>query len=198
MRLNLDMINETQEPTPKLFMLLLGSKAPKRNVEQHDYFFGIAHSLKELVPQIKLFWPEAGNSIHIDGWREVNTVNGFEVKVIARSAFINPSENKLFFINLGGYQSNKLEEQHYTVLTVQNDRAQAVQDAKKTIFFKSNSIKGANSHIDEKYGVDVDDIHKVEDILDQKQKKNYHLQISEAPNLIEDEIHLGYFKLDKL
>lgn len=198
MGLNLDMINETQESTPKLFMLLLGSKAPKRNVEQHDYFFGIAYSLKELVPQIKSFWPEAGNSIHVDGWREVNTVNGFEIKIIDRLEVINPSENKLFFINLGGYQSNKLEEQHYIVLSVQNDRAQAVLDAKKTVFFKSNSIKGANSHIDEKYGIDVDDIYRVDDILDQNQKENYHIQISKAANLIEDEIHLGYFKLDRL
>jgi hypothetical protein len=34
----------------KLFMLLLGSKAPGRHVEQHDFFFGIAASLRELVP----------------------------------------------------------------------------------------------------------------------------------------------------
>ena len=76
------MINEEQQYIPKLYMLLLGSKAPKRNVEQHDYFFGIANSLKELVPQIKAFWPEAGNSIHVDGWREVNNVDGYQVKVV--------------------------------------------------------------------------------------------------------------------
>lgn len=179
-------------------MLLLGSKAPKRNVEQHDYFFGIAHSLKELVPQIKSFWPEAGNSIHVDGWREVNAVDGFKIEIKSKLEQLAPSENKLFFINLGGYQQNKLEEQHYIVLSVQSDKAKAIQDAKRTTFFKSKSIKGANSHIDEKYGIDVDDIHRVEDILDQKQKENYHIQISPMPNLPEDEIHLGYFKLDKL
>lgn len=183
---------------PKLFMLLLGSKAPKRNVEQHDYFFGIANTIKELVPQIKAFWPEAGTSIHIDGWREVNTVGSYEIKIIPRGEIFEPAEHKLFFINLGGYQSNKLEEQHYTVLSVQNDRAHAVQDAKKSVFFKQNSIKGANSHIDEKYGIDVDDIHRVDEILDASQKANYQIQITPSANLIEDEIHLGYFKLDKL
>ncbi|MFC3561508.1 DUF1543 domain-containing protein [Pedobacter jamesrossensis] len=192
------MINEAQQSAPKLFMLLLGSKAPKRNVEQHDYFFGIAHSLKELVPQIKSFWPEAGNSIHVDGWREVNTVNGFEIKIIPREQAVTTSENKLFFINLGGYQTNKLQEQHYVVLSVQSNRANAIQDSKKTVFFKTNSIKGANAHIDEKYGIDVDDIHRVDDILDKQQKENYHIQISPSSNLPEDEIHLGYFKLDKL
>ena len=190
---------------PKLFMLL-GSKAPKRNVEQHDYFFGIANSLKELVPQIKAFWPEAGNSIHIDGWREVNRVDDYEISVMLKSNEgagvttdgFTPVDKKLFFINLGGYQANKLEEQHYVILTVQDDRAQAVQSSKKTVFFKTNSIKGANSHIDEKYGIDVDDIYRIEEILDESQKELYSIVITPSSALPEDEIHLGYFKLDKL
>jgi len=190
-----------QAPLPKLFMLLLGSKAPNRNVEQHDYFFGIGDSIKELVPQIKTFWPEAGNSIHIDGWREVNKVDGFGIKVVPRNTAtpesIQPS-HKLFFINLGGYQTGKLQEQHYVVLSVQEDRAQAVQDAKKTVFYKTNSIKGANSHIDEKYGIDVDDIYRIEDILDPSLKAQYHIDIQPNNDLPEDEIHLGYFKLDKI
>jgi len=191
-------MTENEQPTPKLFLLLLGSKAPKRNVEQHDYFFGIANTLKELVPQIKAFWPEAGNSIHVDGWRLVTNVDGYEIKVMPRTGLTPPSERKLFFINLGGYQPNKLEEQHYTVLTVQENRASAVQDAKKTAFFKANSIKGANSHIDEKYGIDVDDIYRVEDILDPQQKEKYHIVIEPGSDLKADHIHLGYFKLDKL
>lgn len=184
---------------PKLFMLLLGSKAPKRNVEQHDYFFGIANTLKELVPAIKVFWPEAGSSIHIDGWREVNLVDGYKVQVFPKDQASEPSARKLFFINLGGYQSGKLEEQHYVVLSVHEERAQAVQSAKKTVFFKSNSIKGANSHIDEKYGIDVDDIYKIEDILSQDDKERYTIQLTPVEEDVpEDEINLGYFRLEKL
>jgi hypothetical protein len=194
-------MNTPTQPTPdlKLYMLLLGSKAPKRNVEQHDYFFGIARSLKELVPDIKAFWPEAGNSIHVDGWREVNTVESHQIRVVLKDENTQPALKKLFFINLGGYQAGKLEEQHYIVLSVQDDRVEAIKDAKKTVFFKSNSIKGANSHIDEKYGIDVDDIYKIEDILSPLHKELYHIEITAVDTaLVEDEIHLGYFKLDKL
>jgi len=186
---------------PKLYMLLLGSKAPSRNVEQHDYFFGIAHRLKDLVPQIKAFWPEAGASIHIDGFREVNTVDGYKVEVFLKNEVAEPSAKRLFFVNLGGYQENKLEEQHYTILSVQDDRVAAVQNSKKTAFFKAQtiaSVKGANSHIDEKYGIDVDDIYRIEDILSPDQKAQYHIQITPKEGLPEDKIHLGYFKLDKL
>ncbi|TDG36971.1 DUF1543 domain-containing protein [Pedobacter changchengzhani] len=183
---------------PKLYMLLLGSKAPNRNVEQHDYFFGIANSLKELIPEIKAFWPEAGKSIHVDGWREVKKVDGFEVTVVDKTEDLPQTDNKLYFINLGGYQADKLEEQHYIVLTVKAERALAIHHAKKTIFFKKNFIAGANSHIDEKYGVDVDDIYKIDDILSQETKEKYQIKITPNANLREDEIHLGYFKLDKL
>lgn len=184
----------------KLFMLLLGSKAKQRNVEQHDYFFGIAANLKELVPEIKAFWPEAGDSIHIDGWREVNKVENFSIRVVLqKDTSIQHNLKKLFFINLGGYQENKLEEQHYTVLTVQEDRTQAILYAKQTVFFKTNTLKGsANSHIDEKYGIDVDDIYRIEDILTPQQKAKYHIQIEPSLNQEEDKVHLGYLRLHKI
>ncbi|MCX2432681.1 DUF1543 domain-containing protein [Pedobacter sp. GR22-10] len=191
-------VDLNQHPHPKLYMLLLGSKAPKRNVEQHDYFFGIAHSLKELVPEIKAFWPEAGASIHVDGWREVNQVDGYQIKILPRTSTPETSPHQLFFTNLGGYQAGKLAEQHYIVLSVKDDRASAIQDAKKTVFFKTNSIKGANAHIDEKYGIDIDDIYRVEEILSPVFKAKYLIEITPHSTLPEDEIHLGYFKLDKL
>jgi hypothetical protein len=185
----------------KLYMLLLGSKAPGRHVEQHDFFFGVAHSLKELVPAIKSFWHGTGSSLHIDGWREVTNVDGYHVKVLLKQDAYPESENRLFFVNLGGYQAGKLEEQHYTVLTVQNDKALAIQQSKKTIFFRTATIagmKGANSHIDDKYGIDVDDIYKIEEMLSPSQKERYHIDITPAIHLPEDEVHLGYFRLEKL
>jgi hypothetical protein len=187
--------------TLKLYMLLLGSKAPGRHVEQHDFFFGIATNLKELVPAVKAFWKNTGATLHIDGWREVNHVNGYQIKVKLKDEAIEPSDNRLFFINLGGYQAGKLEEQHYTVLSVQSDRSTAIQDSKKTVFFRTATIagtKGANSHIDDKYGIDVDDIYKIEEMLSPEQKEQYHIQITPASDLPEDEVHLGYFRLEKL
>ncbi|RZA02393.1 MAG: DUF1543 domain-containing protein [Sphingobacteriaceae bacterium] len=185
----------------KLYMILLGSRAPGRHVEQHDYFFAIGTNLKELVPAMKAFWRGTSGNLHIDGWREVRAVDDYEVKVVLKSEVFTDTDEKLFFINLGGYQAGKLEEQHYTVLTVQTNRATAIQQAKKTVFFKTNTIvgmKGANSHIDDKYGIDVDDIYQIDDILIPEHRSKYHIQLTPASNLPDDEIHLGYFRLDKL
>lgn len=182
----------------KLFVLLIGSKASRRNVEQHDFFFGIAHNLEEMVPDIKAFWPEAVDSLHIDAWREINKVDDYKIEAVLKNEEIISSPKKLFFINLGGYQANKLEEQHYTVLSVQDDRAQAISESKKTVFYKTNTLKGAVSHVDDKYGIDVDDVYQIEDILTPGHKEKYKIVITKNDGLPEDEIHPGYLKISKL
>ncbi|MGV8878622.1 MAG: DUF1543 domain-containing protein [Sphingobacteriaceae bacterium] len=179
-------------------MVLLGANPRGRIVEQHDYFFGIAANLKDLVPAIRDFWPEGGKTIHIDGWREVNAVDGYNILVELKNESKALSKKKLFFINLGGYQSGKLEEQHYTMLTIQDDRLPAVKESMKSHFYKAINIKGGYAHIDEKYGVDVDDVYRIEDVLSADLKENYQLLITPVEGLAEDSINLGYFKLDKL
>ena len=83
----------------KLFMLLLGCRPTGRNTEQHDVFFGIAKELRDLVPDIKKFWKGSGN-IHIDGWRIVQNVDGYQIYVSEQSDDIK--EMHLFFLNIGG------------------------------------------------------------------------------------------------
>jgi hypothetical protein len=187
-----------------LFMILLGSKAPGRHVEQHDYFFGIGHSLKDLVPEMKAFWREAGSSLHLDGWREVTAVDGHRVKVEARDAGLVPQNGRrLFFINLGGYQEGRFAEQHYTVLTVQESREQAFKEAKNTLFFKQNTFNGsgsfgASAHIDDRYALDVDDLYEIKEILAPSQKELYGIDLVPESDLPEDLLHLGYFKVKDL
>ncbi len=182
-------------------MVLLGSKAKERNVEQHDFFFGIANELNDLIPAMRDFWPEAGSSLHIDGWREVTFVDGYSVTIVANTVAQPDNTKRLFFVNLGGYISGRLEEQHYTLLTVQDDRKWAVKAATSTEFFKSNTIKAIKSaaaHIDEKYGIDVDEIYRIDDLLSEQDKTYYHIRLEPYADGQADSIQLGYLKLDKM
>ena len=45
------------DSTLKLYMVMLGCTPKGRFTEQHDIFFGIGNSLKELIPNMKAFWP---------------------------------------------------------------------------------------------------------------------------------------------
>lgn len=183
-------------PEPNLYMLLLGATVPGRYTEQHDIFFGIGSALNELVPAITASWP--GAKVHIDAWRLVNIVDGFTIKVVPKETVRDNPSLRLFFINLGGYKRDEFDEFHYKVLTVAPDKGTAIQQSKRTAFYKHTGFEGAPSHIDDKYGIDVDDIYAIEDILPASEKENYSIQVLPSVTGQPDTVQLGYFKLDKI
>lgn len=182
---------------PKLFMIIIGCTPKGRYTEQHDVFFGVAEQVKDLVPEIIAFWPEAKGKLHLDAYREVTRVDGFSVEVVASDNPIS-NENSLFFLNLGGYKPDVFDELHYRMLVVAPDKAKAIAQAKQTAFYKHTGFKSATSHIDDKYGVDVDDVFDINDVLSKEIKKQYRLKISKVEDDLTDEINLGYFQLHKL
>ncbi len=176
-------------------MVMLGCKPQGRVTEQHDIFFGIGNSLKDLIPQMDRFWLEAEGKLHIDAWREVTSVDGYGVEIVPKTDDVTDKE--LFFINLGGYRPGEFEEYHYKILSVAQTLADASKKAKDTAFYKHCGFSGAVSHVDDKYGIDVDDICNVEDILPQLHKEKYSLELTEnTPQ--EDTLHIGYVSFSKI
>jgi hypothetical protein len=185
--------------SPKLFMLLLGCKPKGRFTEQHDIFFAIGSDLKSLVPNIRDYWPEGGDKLHIDAWREVTQVDSFRVDIVSRSAALVPSAQRLFFINLGGYKPDEFDEFHYKMIIAAPDKGEAIRQGKATAFYRHTGFTGAESHIDDKYGVDVDDVYAIEDILPECVKDRYALRLTYTGSVGQpDPIGLGYFQLHKL
>jgi Domain of Unknown Function (DUF1543) len=187
-----------------LFMLLLGCRPSGRNTEQHDIFFGIGKTLRDLVPAIKKSWPEAKGNIHIDAWRKIRNVDGYPIKVAMKQSTIpiQQRERELFFINLGGYKENQFDEVHYKMLIVAANLEEAKAKARKTAFYQHTSVspsantQHATAHIDDKFAIDVDDAYPLKDILSAEFKVQYQLIISaQDPTLREDELHLGYYRL---
>jgi hypothetical protein len=183
----------------KLFMLLLGCKPKDRYTEQHDIFFGVGVSLKDLLPGILACW-KGPHTIHIDAWREVTEVDGYSIRLLSRENNTGTVEknDQLFFLNLGGYKENEFEECHYKMLVVAKDKSDAIKQAKASAFYKHTGFKGADSHIDDKYGVDVDDLYQIEEILPAAIKEKYIIQIEPAAGAAKDKWHLGYTKLSSL
>ncbi len=179
----------------KLYMVLLGCKPKGRHTEQHDIFFGIAKELKELIPAIKAFWPEAKGKIHLDAYRNVTVVDGHKVEVLeATEELASVSPKRLFFMNLGGYQKNVFDELHHKMVIVAENKAEATKKAKESQFYK----QFFSAHIDDKYGVDVDDVFDIEEALPKEMKSKYQLNFTPEADLVSDEIVLGYFPIAKL
>lgn len=179
-------------------MVMLGCRPEGRFTEQHDIFFGIGETLQDLIPGMKLFWKEAKGNIHIDAWREVTLVDNYTITIVPKNS-VTTNTKKLFFINLGGYKENEFEEYHYKILAVADSLAEATKKSKETIFYKHCGFKGATSHIDDKFGIDVDEIYNIKEILAPSFKEKYEILISKnRVDSEDDKLHIGYLKLDKL
>jgi len=181
--------------TVSLYMMLMGCKPPGRLTEQHDILFGIASTPADLIPQVRSSWPGSGK-IHLDGLRKVTNVDGYKILVTEKTN--SPQSLQLFFLNLGGYKPGEFEEYHYKMLTVAKNKTEAINKAKQTAFYKHTGYKGAPSHIDEKYGVDVDDLYEISDALAPELKNKYSIIVLEQTTSAEDNIELGYITMDKL
>lgn len=182
----------------KLFMVLLGCRPENRLTEQHDIFFTIAPTLKEAVPEMLAFWPEAKGKIHIDAWREVRYVDGYDVHIDRRSNDSAKKSQQLFFINLGGYVPGEFDELHYKMVIASSSVADAIKKAKETDFYKHKGFKGAVSHVDDKFGVDVDEVYAITDILSGKIKAEYQIELIPNAILNEDVLHIGYLPISKV
>lgn len=182
-------------------MLLIGCKPTGRNTEQHDVFFTIASSLADTISALKKFWPDAKDTLHVDAWREVNYVDGYNISISLNENNVpapgTPSE-RLYFVNLGGYKAEEFEEFHYKMIVVAPEKGDAIGQSKLTAFYKHCGFKGASSHVDDKYGIDVDDVYGIEDILPGNIKQQYRIDIIKTNEVHKDELHLGYYTIKKL
>jgi len=180
-------------------MVLIGATPPGRVTEQHDVFFGIGTDLKDLLPDMQAFWPEAQGQIHLDAWREVRFANGYEIRVCKREECgPDPQEAALFFLNLGGYKRGDFEEYHYKMVVAAASKTKAIQLARQSAFYKHTGFRGASSHIDEQYGIDVDDMHRIDDILPARLRTEFGLQLVYTGTEQEDAFHIGYVAISKL
>jgi hypothetical protein len=180
-----------------LYQVLIGCTPKGRHTEQHDVYFGIANCIANIIDQLKQFWPEAADNMHIDGFKRITCLDGFAIQVVEKTS-MQDKPQQLFFINLGGYKQNELEEYHYKMVVVATDKAAAIKVAKQTAFYKHTGFKGAESHIDDKYGIDVDDVHAIQDILPAHLQQQYQIVITPTENTTEDTLHLGYYQLRKV
>ena len=105
---------------------------------------------------------------------------------------------KLFFINLGGYKPGDFEEYHYKMVIPAPNKTEAIKKAKASAFYQHTGFKGAASHIDDKYGIDVDDIYAIEDILPQEIKNKYQIVITKKKSKKVDPLQIGYTNLSKI
>ena len=181
--------------TAKLYCITMGATVPGRLIEQHDVMFAAAADISDLIPSLQAAWPE-GASVHVDAYREVTVVSSHHISLTQDPVSADASGLKLFFFNLGGYVEGDMEEYHHKALVVATSQKEAIANIKQCEFYQNRGYAGAESHIDDKMNVDIDDVHIVDDLISHA---GWHLHISPAAQAATEDVwQVGYLSLSKL
>jgi hypothetical protein len=155
----------------KLFIIYIGGTHEKAFIEVHDMRFIVAENIEGTYDELKRTWWGTPKSLHLDAWGSLEYADGHNVTL---SNEPSTYENKLYFVNLGGYDKKQFMEAHKNVFVVAPTASKAKVRALKQI------LHWESYHRD--YQFEVDDILDVTDIA----SKN-NLYINLEPTDIEKE-----------
>jgi hypothetical protein len=127
-------------------MVYLGGTAPKANIELHDVQFVVGKSIEETYPKLRENWFGSPKGLHLDSYKQVLGADGYEIEI---KSYPQSIEEKLYFVNLGGYKKDALPEIHEFGLFVARSNEEAKVKALNSL------LKGVEQqHKDELFEVD--------------------------------------------
>ena len=181
-----------------LFIVVLGGRSSKSNIEMHDVRWVIGESIETTFPELRKQWLGKINGLHIDSYKRIQYIDEYKI-IISKAKKDKLDESKeesesLWFINLGGYDPKKMYEEHEFTLVVAQKAIDAKKKAKKQ--WLSNLEKKHNDDLSSiKTFEQVDDIHSIKKI------KNWEIKLISDPEkrsqkLVPD--WYGYLRIDKL
>jgi hypothetical protein len=115
----------------KLFVIYIGGTHEKSLIELHDMRFAVANTIEETYDTLRRSWWGTPTSLHLDAWGVLNYADGYAVNVSTTPPKQN--DNKLYFVNLGGYDQQQFTELHQNVFVVASDVVQAKHKAVQQI-----------------------------------------------------------------
>lgn len=118
-----------------LYMYFLGGTAKGANIEVHDVQFAIVNDPADAHEQLAQLWFGEPDLLHVDVETRINWADGHDV-IISTEPDIY--ENKLYFVNMGGYIHGDVDEKHTFDLIVARSEKDAKERAK--ILFKAGDV----------------------------------------------------------
>jgi hypothetical protein len=112
----------------KLYMFYIGGNCGNSNIELHDIRFSIGETPEACHDDLRRQWWGEPTSLHLDCWGSVEQADGFDVTL--RATQPPPAgPDRLYFLNLGGYDPSRFEELHKNILVVGPDSRSATAKA---------------------------------------------------------------------
>ena len=179
-----------------LFIVVLGGRSLKSNIEIHDVRWVIGESIEDTFPELRRQWFGQKKGLHIDSYTCIKYIDGYKISIYENhkdnSSKTYSDEQSLWFINLGGYDAKKMYEGHEFTLVVAKKAIDAKKKAKMN--WQSN-LK--NKHNDDYSG--IKEIKKVDNIHSIKKINSWEIKLipdqkKRSQKIIPD--WYGYMKID--
>ena len=119
-----------------LFLVVLGGRAEKANVELHDVRWVVASKIEDTFDKLRMDWFGSLEGLHIDSYKKIEYVDGYKINLKKFEKKNNQLVNsikpkkKLWFVNLGGYDPSSMQEKHEFGLVVASSSLEAKNKAK--------------------------------------------------------------------
>lgn len=122
-------MHTANEREKTLFVVMLGGKHPKAKIEVHDVIFVVAATLQDAYPALREGWFGSAKGLHIDAWMAVDGIAQWKVAFSALAPCAGAP--RLYFINLGGYESRAFGEAHHYLLVVADSKKGAIEQGRQ-------------------------------------------------------------------
>ncbi|MEE4296863.1 MAG: DUF1543 domain-containing protein [Wenzhouxiangella sp.] len=168
------------ETSKHLFAVLLGGRAPGCRVELHDVAFAVGESLETIHDTLLDQWFGEPHGLHVDAYCLVDQVEGYRIRLDPSPP--NHPEQRLYFINIGGYRPGEFAEQHAYHLLAAPNKTEAKAKAKRQLL---------QGHTE----VHKDDLYDVDDVLRIDSAGGVFVHLDPDPAACSPDIVNGYFPL---
>ena len=120
-----------------LFLVFIGGNAPKANIELHDVRWVVGSKIEDTFESLRKNWFGSIEGLHIDSYKKIKSIDGYKINLKknrkSKKNYLNKdvrNKQKLWFVNLGGYQVDSMQERHEFGFVVANNSLEAKKIAK--------------------------------------------------------------------
>ena len=186
-----------------LFLVVLGGRAEKANVELHDVRWVVGSKIEDTFNNLRKNWFGSIDGLHIDSFKKIEHLDGYKInlknfekiKIKNKKLIIqNDLQKNLWFVNIGGYDPSSMQEKHEFGLVVASSSLEA----------KNKAISKWLSGCRKKHKDDIASLNKLISCDDCQLIKNigsWEIELILENNLLEETNYpdwYGYKRIDKI
>ena len=185
-----------------LYLVVLGGKAKKANIEVHDVRWVVGTKIEDTYDSLRKNWFGSAEGLHIDSYKKIKYIDGYKINLIniekdkieKEQLVKNKAKKHLWFVNLGGYDPSSMQEKHEFGLVVASSSLEANNKA------KAKWLDGCKKkHKDDIASLEM--LISCDDCELIKKIGNWEIELTQDNNFNEENNYpdwYGYKRLDKL